>query len=452
MTLTQPQQRKVEQNLGLVGKVIKDKVHNPGQNSIYSYDDLYQIGCIGLCKAAYSDKGGCFSTYAYRLIWNEICTALIYANRRAAKECELIPEVLGKEDSLDEHHELSMEGCVMGITIKDVAAAAGTSVSTVSKVINGHYSISEETAARVRRVMQELNYYPNASAQSFARGTTKTIAVLANLAPNTAFQNPHMFEMIAGLEESLSARGYRLQLRGVDTATAYEVAKEVIYRQSADALAIHVSVIAYPLSGLLTKSHFPHIVLGAPNFESQVCWIDNNNVYSGTVAAAYLLSRGYRKIAFIGGQYYDFGSLHRLQGVKQELENAGLQLEDQYIWLGESTRADSFLMTMKLLDHKILPDAIICANNYIAMGCVDALCRKNIRIPQDIGIVAFDDYPLSQVIEPQLTIVDINVRDLGRQAGKLIIDIIKHPNKQIQTYVTTSNIVERKSTRRTKQT
>ena len=59
MTLTQPQQRKVEQNLGLVGKVIKDKVHNPGQNSIYSYDDLYQIGCIGLCKAAYSDKGGC---------------------------------------------------------------------------------------------------------------------------------------------------------------------------------------------------------------------------------------------------------------------------------------------------------------------------------------------------------------------------------------------------------
>ena len=103
----------------------------------------------------------------------------------------------------------------MGITIKDVAAAAGTSVSTVSKVINGHYSISEETAARVRRVMQELNYYPNASAQSFARGTTKTIAVLANLAPNTAFQNPHMFEIIAGLEESLSTRGYRLQLRGV---------------------------------------------------------------------------------------------------------------------------------------------------------------------------------------------------------------------------------------------
>ena len=108
MTLTQSQREKVEQNLGLVGKVIKDKVHNPGTGSIYSYDDLYQIGCIGLCKAAYSDKGGCFSTYAYRLIWNEICTALIYANRRAAKECELIPEIAGHEDCADTYHELDI--------------------------------------------------------------------------------------------------------------------------------------------------------------------------------------------------------------------------------------------------------------------------------------------------------------------------------------------------------
>jgi RNA polymerase sigma factor (sigma-70 family) len=108
MTLTQAQQRKVEQNLGLVGKVIKDKVHDPGQNSIYNYDDLYQIGCIGLCKAAYSDKGGCFSTYAYRLIWNEICTALIYANRRAAKECELIPDMYGQVEYTDAYSELNL--------------------------------------------------------------------------------------------------------------------------------------------------------------------------------------------------------------------------------------------------------------------------------------------------------------------------------------------------------
>jgi len=337
-------------------------------------------------------------------------------------------------------------GFSMGVTIKDVAMAAGTSVSTVSKVINGHYSISEETAERVRNVIKELNYYPSFSAQSFAKGATKIVTVLTNLTPNIAFQNPHMFEIIAGMEETLRAKGYRLHLRGVDTTNVYEVAEEIISRRSADALAIHVSVMTHPLSGLLTKLRFPHIVLGMPNFESQVCWIHNNNVYSGTIAASYLLSQGYRKIAFIGGQYYDLGSSLRLQGVKQGLENAGLQLEEQYIWLGDSTRADGFRMTEKLLEQKSIPDAIICANNYIAIGCVDALHKKGMKIPKDIGVMAFDDYPFSQIIEPQLTVVDINVRDMGNQAGKFLIDIIKHPNMQVQTYVTTSNIMARQST------
>lgn len=338
----------------------------------------------------------------------------------------------------------------MGVTIKDVAKAAGTSVSTVSKVINGHYSISEETADRVRKVIKELNYYPSASAQSIAKGATKIVTVLTDLNPNAAFQNPHMFEIVAGLEETLRSKGYRLHLRGVDATNAYDVAEEIISRRSADALAIHVSVMTHPLSGLLTKLRFPHIVLGMPTFESQVCWIDNNNVYSGTIAASYLLSQGYHKIAFIGGHYYDLGSSLRLQGVKQELQNAGFQLEDQYIWLGDSTRADGFRMTTKLLDQKPLPDAIICANNYIAVGCVDALLKRGMKIPADIGVIAFDDYPFSQIVEPQLTVVDINVRDMGNQAGKFLIDIIKHPNMQVQTYVTTSNIMERHSTIHTK--
>ena len=94
MTLNDAQRKHVEENMGLVGKVIKDKVHGANGLGIYSYDDLFQIGCIGLCKAAATDKGGCFSTYAYRLIWNEICSALIYANRRAGKEVPTEPEIL----------------------------------------------------------------------------------------------------------------------------------------------------------------------------------------------------------------------------------------------------------------------------------------------------------------------------------------------------------------------
>ena len=86
MKLSEENQRKVEKNLGLVHKVINDQVHGPYQLGIYTREDLFQIGCIGLCKAAATDKGGNFSTYAYRLIWNQICDALIYSTRRQANE------------------------------------------------------------------------------------------------------------------------------------------------------------------------------------------------------------------------------------------------------------------------------------------------------------------------------------------------------------------------------
>lgn len=99
MKLTKEQQYKVQHNIRLVHKVINDKVHDNGRFGVYTYDDLFQIGCIGLCKAAFTDKGGTFSTYAYRLIWNEICDALIYATRRQTTECssDTIPLVASDE-------------------------------------------------------------------------------------------------------------------------------------------------------------------------------------------------------------------------------------------------------------------------------------------------------------------------------------------------------------------
>ena len=202
-----------------------------------------------------------------------------------------------------------------------------------------------------------------------------------------------------------------------------------------------------PLAAVLTRLQFPHMVLGAPDFDSQVCWIDNSNTYSGSVAAAYLLSRGYRRLAFLGGKSYDLGSSLRLQGLRQSLTAAGVQLDEQYIWLGDSSRAEGYRMTQGLLALRQKPEAIVCANNYIALGCVDALNKHKLRLPQDMGVMTFDDYPFSQIIEPPLTVVDINVRDMGAQAAKFLVNGIRHPNTQIQTYITTSNVIPRGSTR-----
>ena len=107
MKLTAEQQRKAEENMGLVGKVIADKVHG-AQFGGYTREDLFQIGCIGLCKAAATDKGGCFSTYAYRLIWNEICDALIQATRRSLEQPMELPilEIQGAQEKFASALEL----------------------------------------------------------------------------------------------------------------------------------------------------------------------------------------------------------------------------------------------------------------------------------------------------------------------------------------------------------
>ena len=338
----------------------------------------------------------------------------------------------------------------MPITIKDVAAAAGTSVSTVSKVINGHYSISDKTRERVMQIIDEMDYHPSANAQSFARGSNRTVVFLANLERNIAFDNPHMFEIMAGLESSLRRRGYSLIVRGTDNTAVCEVASDIISGKSADGLVIHASVMTRPLAALLSRSRFPHIVLGLPNFESQVCWIDINNVFSGVTAAQHLVEQGYQHIAFIGGLEYDMISTHRLDGVKQGLKDAGRIMDEQFIWLGESTSKEGYRMTKQLMAMRPRPDAVICANNYIALGCVSALNELALNIPRDVGVMTFDERPFSQMTNPPLTVVDIDVRDMGEQAGKLLTDNIKKPNTQVQTYTTRPELIVRQSTKRKK--
>ena len=111
MLLTEEQQRKVEENTGLVHCVIRTKLHAPYQVGIYSYEDFFQIGCFGLCKAAATDKGGTFSTYAYRLIWNEICDALIYATKRQEKEtaCDVTPYLPAEQEVSEELSDFRMD-------------------------------------------------------------------------------------------------------------------------------------------------------------------------------------------------------------------------------------------------------------------------------------------------------------------------------------------------------
>lgn len=334
----------------------------------------------------------------------------------------------------------------MGVTIKDVAREAGISTATVSKVMNGSYSISQETIDRVNAVMKKLDYHPNARARNLARQSNKTVVFVTSLQKNVGFTNPHMFEMMCGLENSLSKKGYSLVLKNLNPEEAPKYIKETFDMKMSDGFIIHASLLSESLDEVISGNEIPHLVLGMPSFESHFSWIDVDNKLAGELAAKYLLSCGYCSVSFIGGRPEDKISMHRLNGVLSMLKEHDVVQPQNYIKYGDSEMKSGYEMTKEVISLKKRPQAVICANNYLAYGCVSAIKEQGLRIPDDIGILTFDDYPFSKLLEPNLTVVNIDVYDLGYEAGKNILKIIRKPNVHIQSYITYPSIIQREST------
>ncbi len=335
----------------------------------------------------------------------------------------------------------------MGITIKDVANEAGVSVSTVSKVLNDGSTISDATKNHVREVMEKLHYQPNERARNFARQKTNNIVFLAKVERQVAFYNPHMFEIMCGVQQVLASEGYRLNFTGLhNEREIQEYIQNMDGNKSADGIVIHGSATTKEMVQLLVKNEFPHVIIGKPAFESAACWVDTNNRISGQLAAYHLLEYGYRKIAFIGGAKEDEISTNRLKGFHSTIHDFGLLLQNEFIKYGDNSKESGYELTKELFQSVSLPDAIVCENNVIAMGAVKALNEMGIIIPNQIGIVSFDDFPFSRVIEPALTVVDIDVYDMGLQAGKTLLHKIKNPSLQVQSYTTLPRLIVREST------
>lgn len=334
----------------------------------------------------------------------------------------------------------------MAITISDVANEAGVSKSTVSKVLNNWSTISPETVSRVQEAIKKLNYVPNARAVSFARQTTQNIVYLTDLAQNSAYENPHMFDIMCGICQELTGKNYTLTIE--DTSNdSYpgESAIRTINRKSADGLLIHGSAINEELAGKLVENNIPHIIIGHPEYESRLCWVDTNHALAGEYAAAHMACCGYTDVIFVGGKRSDTISNQRLKGFKKGMNNHNLAVLSKHIVYTNATRQGAYENVKSLLAEHI-PNAIVCENNLLAIGVVNAINEAGLKIPDDIGVLTFDRYPYSGIIDPALTVVDINVFDMGVQAGNMMIRKLENPNLLIQSYTTLPLLIQGDST------
>lgn len=291
-------------------------------------------------------------------------------------------------------------------TIKEVAERCGVGTTTVSRVINNSSFVAEATRSKVLKAMEELNYEPSFMARGLAADSTYTIGLVMDNTIDKAYANPFIYETFRGIEKLIYENGYSLLLIGENTYQNGKLALEAILQSK----RLDGIIVPYELvkkrRGQFEKHNVPIVAIGKLENEKAISWVDIDNFMAGYKAAEFLYSRGYRSIAF------------------EEVNEDNNIEQDRY--LGYQAFINEKNMHMKLFKGGFESiDAIICLNNISSFKILQLCKRCNKEVPENIGLITFDNYPLAEYLEPKLTNVEIDLYELGRAAGKEILRKVK---------------------------
>lgn len=329
----------------------------------------------------------------------------------------------------------------MSTTVRDVAAEAGVSPSTVSRVLRGTVSVSAEKRRAVLEAVAKLGFHPNALARALKTRRTHVIALII---PDIT--NPYYAEIARGVEDCTWSKGYVT----IVANTANDPSREDAYLRVLQENRVDGVVIAVAGSG---GPHLKAFMAGVPvvtvgrelggGLRTDAVVVDN--VAGMRAATEYLLSLGHRDIAFIGGNPAVSSSHARLLGYKQALEAAGIPVRGEWVLPGDFSIASGASAVERLRQDR-MPTAIVCANDLSAIGAMRALKQRGLRIPSDISVVGFDDIPIATEVEPPLTTVAQPVRQMGEKAVGLLLDRTEGRRKRAKRVVLAAQLVVREST------
>jgi DNA-binding LacI/PurR family transcriptional regulator len=303
------------------------------------------------------------------------------------------------------------------VTLKEIAERAGVSSSLVSAVVNdsSHVRVSAATRQRVQALIEELGYVPNHSARSLKYSRTNVLAVLIPRISDPIFEG-----LLDGVYAGAEKHGYLVMLGDAgQLVSGSKLLDRLIGHGQVDGTLIrHSSTLSGELVRAFANGRLPVVLLDVSETDD-LPWIGLDERNGTGLAARHLLSLGHRRIGFFGGEPSYPGTLRRIEGVRQELGRAGLVLEDKHIRYGSQEPRASYEAMRRFLDAGDLPSALIINNVTTATGVLAAVVDAGLRVPDDLSLVAYLDYPAAALLRPAITAVDQSLFDLGYQGVEL---------------------------------
>jgi LacI family transcriptional regulator len=325
------------------------------------------------------------------------------------------------------------------VKIRDVARRAGVSAMTVSRTLNEPALVSPATRARVLHAVRELGYIPNAVARSLTQGRTDLIALVVS-----DIQNPFFTTVSRGAEDVAKLHGYTLILGNTDEQSEAEHKYlEVLVSRRVDGVLL--STTGADHVRLLQARGIPVVLIDRviPGINVDAVILDAYD--GGRQLATHLIGQGYREITFIGGMPGVSTMKARLAGCRDTLTAAGLELA---VRRGRLDREGGEELMARLCDEESVPEAIVAANNLVAIGAVVEMRRRGLRVPEDVGLACFGEIEVASLLDPFLTVIREPAYDLGRQAMQLLHERIRGSDAQPHTRTLPVELVTRRSTRR----
>jgi LacI family transcriptional regulator, galactose operon repressor len=302
-------------------------------------------------------------------------------------------------------------------TIYDVAQKAGVAPITVSRVINQRGYFSEKTRDRVERAIAELGYVPNRLASGLRSKRTNLLALVL-----TDITNP-FFTMIArGVEDAASDAGYTVIFCNTDESLVEEQKYiQILLENQVEGVLLVPSGGESKSVEQLKHNGTQVVVLDRSLVNTKVDIVRSDSVLGSIQLTNHLLELGHRRIAHLGGPAGVSTAVDRLEGFNRALDEAGIPNADRLIFRGSFTQDSGHKMALQALRHTPTPTAMFAANNFIAIGALNALRESNLRVPEDIALVGFDDLPPSLVTFPFFTVVAQSAYEMGRIATGILL-------------------------------